>query len=217
MAEGGKQQAPQAGNRDVVDARAGLIAQIANWRRLGVVRDRVQRRTRQIKNQRVKGLVRKSGGISLQVMETTLAGPQVAHRRSSAILPIFAMARIAEVQSDEKSIFPLKRAAHFRQRTITSNLRDGYISCTQCPGNDRGSVFDPQCLAKPLSISLGHHSININGSKRQTVDPHFVAPWIGHRDWHRKRTSSMIVHRMSVNCRSNGDDPTVAQVILERT
>jgi hypothetical protein len=62
MAEGGQQQVPQAGNREVVDARAGLIAQIANSRRVGVVRDRVQRRTRQIKNQRVKGLVGESGG-----------------------------------------------------------------------------------------------------------------------------------------------------------
>jgi hypothetical protein len=47
-AEGRQQQAPQAGNRDVVDGRAGLIAQIANSRRVGVVSDRIQRRTRQI-------------------------------------------------------------------------------------------------------------------------------------------------------------------------
>ena len=144
MAEGGQQQAPEAGNRDVVDARAGLIAQIANSRRVGLVSDRVQRRTRQIKSQRVIGLVEESGGISLQVMETTLASPQVAHRRSSAILPIFAIGKIAEVQSDEKSIFLLNRTAHFRQRIITSNLRDRYISRTQCPGNDRRCVFDSQ-------------------------------------------------------------------------
>src|SRR5882757_873743 len=176
MSEGGQQQVPQAGNREVVDARAGLIAQIANSRRVGVVRDRVQGRARQIKDQGVKGIVGKSSGISLQVMETTLASPQVAYRSSSAILPVFAIARIAEMQSDEKNIFPPKRTAHFRQRLITSNLRDRYISCTQCPGDDRGSVFDSQCLAKPLSVSLGHHSLN--SSKRQTVDPHFVAPWI---------------------------------------
>jgi hypothetical protein len=109
-------------------------------------------------------------------METTLASPQGAHRRWSAILPIFAIGRIAEVQSDEKSIFPLKRTAHFRQRIITSNLRDRYFSYTQCPGNDRRCIFDAQCLAKPLSISLGHHSLN--SSKGQTVNLHFVAPWI---------------------------------------
>ncbi len=124
-------------------------------------------------------------------METTLASPQGAHRRSSAILPIFAIGRIAEVQSDEKSIFRLKRTAHFRQRIITSNLRDRYIGCAQCPGNDRRCIFDPQCLAKPLSISLGHHLFN--SSKGKTVDPQFVAS------------------------RSDGDDLTVAQVILERT
>ncbi|MEH2474530.1 hypothetical protein V1281_004287 [Nitrobacteraceae bacterium AZCC 2161] len=55
MAEGGQQQAqaPEAGNRDVVDAHAGLIAQIANSRRVGLVSDHFQRRTRQIKSQRV--------------------------------------------------------------------------------------------------------------------------------------------------------------------
>src|SRR5258708_174897 len=51
MAEGGQQQAPQAGNPGVLDARAGLIAQMANARRGSAVSDRVQRRTRQIESQ----------------------------------------------------------------------------------------------------------------------------------------------------------------------
>src|SRR3984885_13913790 len=106
------------------------------------------------------GPVEENGGISLQVIETTLASPQVAHRRLSAILPILVSGKIAELQSDEKSIFLLNRTAHFRQRIIASNLRDRYIGRTQRPGNDRGCVFDSQCLAKPLSISLGHHSIH---------------------------------------------------------
>ncbi len=50
IAEGGPHQVPEAGNRGVVDARAALIAQIANSRRIGLVGDRVQRHTRQIKN-----------------------------------------------------------------------------------------------------------------------------------------------------------------------
>ena len=74
MAEGGQQQAPEAGNRDIVDARAGLLAQIANSRRVGLVRDRVQRRTRQIKAQRVMGLVEETGRISFQVPENDLTG-----------------------------------------------------------------------------------------------------------------------------------------------
>jgi hypothetical protein len=49
MPERGQQQAPQARNRDIVDARSGLIHQVANSRRGCVVSDRVQRRTRQIK------------------------------------------------------------------------------------------------------------------------------------------------------------------------
>src|SRR6266850_8612382 len=160
MAEGGQQQTPEAGNCGVVDGCAGLKAQIANSRRVGLVSDRVQRHARQIKKQSVIGLVEESGGTSLQVIETTLAGPEVAHHRSSAILPVFAIGTIAEVQSDDKSIFPLKRTAHFQRRIITSNLCDGYISVTQYPGNHRGCVFDPQSLAKPLSITLTHHSIH---------------------------------------------------------
>src|ERR1700731_2399041 len=112
MAERRQQQAPQAGNREVVDAGAGLIAQIANSRRVGVVSDRVQRRTWQIESKTVIGLVDERGGISLQVMERTLASPLVLHRRSSATLPIFAIERIAKVQSDEKSILLLHRTAH---------------------------------------------------------------------------------------------------------
>jgi hypothetical protein len=93
-------------------------------------------------------------------METNLAGPEVAHQRPSAILPVFVIGTIAEVQSDDKSIFPLKRTGHFPRRIITSNLCDGYISVTQCPSNHRGCVFDSQSLAKPLSGTLSHHSIH---------------------------------------------------------
>jgi hypothetical protein len=45
MPEGGQQQPPEAANHEVVNAHAGLLAQIANSRRVGVVRDRVQRHT----------------------------------------------------------------------------------------------------------------------------------------------------------------------------
>ena len=76
---------------------------------------------------------------SFQVIDTSLAGPQVAHRRQSAILPIFAMGKIAELQTDDKRIFVPNRTAHSWHRIITSNLRDGYISVPQCPGNDCGS------------------------------------------------------------------------------
>jgi hypothetical protein len=48
MVEGGQQQTPESGNRNVVDAYSGLIAQIANSGRVSLVSDRVQRRTRQI-------------------------------------------------------------------------------------------------------------------------------------------------------------------------
>src|ERR1700758_4167096 len=103
MTEGRHQQAPESGNREVVDASSGLITQIADSRRVGLVSDRLQRHTRQIKRQRVIGLVEESLGISLQVMETSLASPQVAHH-SPTILPIFAIRTIAECQTDEKSI-----------------------------------------------------------------------------------------------------------------
>src|ERR1700732_1606725 len=119
IAEGGQQQAPKTGNRDVVDARSRLIAQITNSGRVGLVSDRVERRARQIKRESVIGLVEESGGSSLQVKETTLAGPHVA-QHSSAILPVLTIGTIAEVQSDDKSIFPRNRTAHFRQRIITS-------------------------------------------------------------------------------------------------
>jgi hypothetical protein len=63
---------------------------------MGVVGDRIQRGARQIKTQRVMGLVEETGRISFQVPENDLTGPQIAHRRSSAVLPIFMMGKIAK-------------------------------------------------------------------------------------------------------------------------
>jgi hypothetical protein len=106
-AERRQYRAAKTGNRDVVDARAGLIVQVANSRRAGVVGDRVQCFTRQIKKQGVVGLVEQNGGIAFQIIEACLAGSQVAHRGLPAILPILMRGEIAELQTDEERVFPL--------------------------------------------------------------------------------------------------------------
>ena len=94
----GKRQthrASKAGNHDVVDARSGLITQVTNSRRVGIVSNRVQGGTRQIKVQTVMGLVEESDGISFQVIETNLVCPQVVHGRLPAVLPIFVTGKIS--------------------------------------------------------------------------------------------------------------------------
>jgi hypothetical protein len=75
----------------------------------------------------VIGLVEENDGIAFQVMNTRIAGPQVAHRRLPAVLPIFTMGKIAEYQPDQKGIFSLERAGHSWQRVIAANLSDGYL------------------------------------------------------------------------------------------
>jgi hypothetical protein len=70
------------------------------------------------------------------------------------------MGKIAELQTDDKRIFLPNRTAHSWHRIITSNLRDGYISVPQCTGNDCGCALDSHSFAKPMSISLGTHSIH---------------------------------------------------------
>src|SRR5713226_7551965 len=147
MVEGGEQQVPQSRNHDVVDARSGPIAQVANSRRVGIVGNRVQRRTGEIERQSVIGLVEESSGFSFQIRKNEFAGPQIAHRSLSAFLPIFATWTIAELQTDDKSIFLPQRAAHFRKWIVTSNLRDGNVSFTQCAANDRGCILDLKSLA----------------------------------------------------------------------
>ncbi|SRR6266702_3650167 len=76
--------------------RSGLLTKVTNARRVGVVSDRVQRCTRQIKMYRVIGLVEENGRISFQVYENDLTNPQVVHRRLLAVLPIFMTWKIAE-------------------------------------------------------------------------------------------------------------------------
>src|SRR4029077_13453076 len=58
----------------------GLVVQIANSRRFGVLCDCVQRSARQIKKQVVIWFVEQSDRITSQVMEINLSGPQVTHR-----------------------------------------------------------------------------------------------------------------------------------------
>jgi hypothetical protein len=104
----GQHRAPQLANRGVVDASAGLVVQIANSRRVGIVSDRIQRRARQIENQSVTRLAKENDGIAFQVLDRRLTGPEVGHRCLLTIFPIFTIGIIAEVQTDAERVFPLQ-------------------------------------------------------------------------------------------------------------
>jgi hypothetical protein len=134
MAERRQYRTAETENRGVGDAGTRLIVQVANSRRSGIVGDRIQRSTRQIEKQGVMGLVEESDGISFQIVEERVTSPQVAHRHLPAILPIFVMGKIAELQTDEKRIFPLDRAgipgngsSHRISVTAMSALRNARV------------------------------------------------------------------------------------------
>src|ERR1700722_10879455 len=103
-----QRRAAEAENRGIVDALAGLIVQITNSRRVDVISNGVQRRAGQIKMHRMIGLVEDSDGISFQVANAHFTGSQVAHWRSLAVFPIFMTGKIAQVQTDQKRVFPLE-------------------------------------------------------------------------------------------------------------
>ncbi len=103
MAERRQHRASETANRGIVETQ-GIVAQIANSRHVGVVSDRVERATREVKKQNVLGLVEKSNRIALQVMDTSLAGPHIADGHEPPILPIYSIGVIAKRQSDECSI-----------------------------------------------------------------------------------------------------------------
>src|SRR5258708_27021906 len=82
------------------------MVQIANSRRFGVVGDRVQRATRQIKKQVVVRLVGQSYGIAFQVMEINLTSPQVTHRHLPSVLPVLAGWENAQRPNHQKKHLP---------------------------------------------------------------------------------------------------------------
>src|SRR5260221_12692931 len=86
MAERRQYRRSETGNCGVVDGH-GLMVQIANSRRFGVVGDRVQRATRQIKKQVVVRLVEQRYGNEVQVMEINLASPPLIHPLLPAVIP----------------------------------------------------------------------------------------------------------------------------------
>src|SRR5260370_28974656 len=110
MAECRQYRRSETGNCGVLDSH-GLMVQIANSRRVGVVSDRVQRATRQIKKQVVVRLVEKSYPIAVQVMEINLTSPQVTHRHLPSVLPILANRKIPNRQTDQINVFPLRPVA----------------------------------------------------------------------------------------------------------
>src|SRR6266853_3434156 len=153
MAERWQYRRSETGNCGVLDSH-GLMVQIANSRRFGVVGDRVQRATRQIKKQVVVRLVEQSYGIAFQVMEINLTSPQVTHRHLPSVLPILAVGKIAKRQSDEISIFRLDRVAQSQHRVIASSLRDSHVSRAQYARNDCMRLFGSQTLGKPFPVTF---------------------------------------------------------------
>jgi hypothetical protein len=144
---------PRLENRGVVDGH-GLVVQIANPWRLGIVSDRIQRATRQIKKQVVVRLVEQGDGIAFQVMEINLTRAQVTHRHLVSVLPILAIGKIAKRQSDEIGIFPLDRVAQSQDRVIASRLGDGHVGRAQYARNDYMRLFGSQPLGKLLPVTF---------------------------------------------------------------
>src|SRR5260370_26500432 len=105
MAERRQYRRSETGNCGVLDSH-GLMVQIANSRRFGVVGDRVQRATRQIKKQVVVRLVEQSYGIAFQVMEINLTSPQVTHPHLPSVLPVFAGWENPKAPNKQKKKFP---------------------------------------------------------------------------------------------------------------
>src|ERR1700733_13654992 len=94
-AERRQHRPPETGNRGVI-AGHRLMVKISNARRVGVVSDRVQRATRQIKKQIVVRLVENSYRIASHVMEINLTSPQVTHRHLPSVFPILAVGKITK-------------------------------------------------------------------------------------------------------------------------
>jgi hypothetical protein len=153
MAERRQHRPPETANRGVVETH-GVVAQIANSRRVGVVSDRVERATREVKKQNVVRLVEKSNRIAFQVMDTSLASPHVADGHEPPILPIYSIGVIAKRQRDQKSIFPLEGPAQSWHRVIASRFRDGHVSRAQDPCDDGRRMFDSQPLGKALPVTF---------------------------------------------------------------
>src|SRR6476646_6401986 len=151
-------RAPQAGNRGVLYARSGTVGQVVTSRRVCIVSDRVQCRTRQIKKQRVIGLVKENDRISPEVIDADFTGPQIRNRRLPTVLPIFTIGKVAEHETNEKSVFPLNRAGHSRRWIVTSNLGDGHVGFAQHPRNDCRCALYPHSFGKQFSVTFtGRH------------------------------------------------------------
>jgi hypothetical protein len=172
MAQRRQHRPPETANRGVVETH-GVVAQIANSRRVGVVSDRVERATREVEKQNVVRLVEKSDRIALQVMDTSLASPHVADGHEPPVLPIYAIGVIAEGQSDEKSIFPLEGPAQSWHRVIASRFRDGHVSRAQDPRDDGRRMLDSQPLGKalPVTFTRRHSDLPSRGSSGPDVCP----------------------------------------------
>src|SRR5258708_10732142 len=121
MAECRQYRRSETGNCGVLDSH-GLMVQIANSRRVGIVSDRVQRATRQINKKVVVRLVEKSYGIAFQVMEINLTSPQVTHRHLPSVLPILAGWENTKRQNHEINHFPLDPVGHIPPKGIASRL-----------------------------------------------------------------------------------------------
>src|SRR3954471_19276574 len=92
-------------NDRVVLADAGLIGELTHAFCAGLSGDVVERRARQIQEDRVKRLVDDELRISLQVVEIGRTSANVRPGDESAAFPAFAVRIIAKFKADEISIF----------------------------------------------------------------------------------------------------------------
>src|SRR5258708_29253412 len=80
------------------------------------------------------------------------------HEEWQHVLPIFTIGKVAEHETNEKTVFPLNRAGHSRRWIITSNLGDGHVGFAQYPRNDCRCALYPHSFGKQFSVTFtGRH------------------------------------------------------------
>ncbi|MGY4434426.1 hypothetical protein ACVWWO_006903 [Bradyrhizobium sp. F1.13.1] len=164
---GPAQSLPQGGtdmsNDLVVMTDTWLVAELANARPARLPGNAVERRARQIEEERVKRLVDHIARVALEVVQIGRTCANIRLGDTAALLPAFAIRIVTEFQAEEIGIFRGQRAGNIRCRIVVADFSDRELCAVQRTRDQDRCLLRAKALPEPLSVDacLCHSSKSI--------------------------------------------------------
>ncbi|MGY3104878.1 hypothetical protein ACVWW7_001505 [Bradyrhizobium sp. LM6.9] len=147
------QRGADMSNDLVVMTDTWLVAELANARPARLPGNAVERRARQIEEERVKRLVDHIARVALEVVKICRTRANIRLGDTAALLPAFAIRIVSQFQADEIGIYRSQGAGNIRRRIVVADFGHRELGAVQRTRDQDRCLLRAKALPEAPSVN----------------------------------------------------------------